>query len=274
MKRDRIGWRSFVSVLAILGAILAIAAITKAATIYVPDDYPTIQQAIDNASNGDTIKVYDGVYYENLVIDKKITLQSDSTPIINGNQTGPCITIKADNVVVDGFILFNGTYGMYMNDTEKSYNLTIRNCIIKNNTQWGAVYLRQNDANKNVTVLVENNVFEWNGGDNLVIDDGAYTQAHPDGFYGYRWIIRNNTFNPCGPSGSLDYSGLGFEPAIAVLIEDNTFNTYWGVWTDNSRYITIKNNVFSYSLGNGGAGIVVWGDDPSTGTRETSDADA
>ena len=37
-----------------------------AATIFVPDDFPTIQQAIDAASERDTIVVRDGIYYENL----------------------------------------------------------------------------------------------------------------------------------------------------------------------------------------------------------------
>ena len=34
--------------------------------IYVPDDYKTIQKAIDNASDGDTIIVRDGIYKENI----------------------------------------------------------------------------------------------------------------------------------------------------------------------------------------------------------------
>ena len=42
-------------------------------TIYVDDDgtvdYIKIQQAIDNASFGDTIFVYDGVYNETIIVD-------------------------------------------------------------------------------------------------------------------------------------------------------------------------------------------------------------
>jgi len=218
----------------------------------------TIQYAIDNiAVAGDTINVAAGTY-DPVTISKSITLKGGALPTIDGHQSQSCITIKADNVVIDGFVLFNGTHGIYMNDAGKSYNLTIRNCTIKNNTEWSAVYLRQNDADKNVTVLVESNVFEWNGNDNLAIYDEAYTQAHPDGFYGYRWIVRKNIFNPCGPSPNWDYSSLGLQPALGVLVENNTFNSYWGIWLDNARYIVIKNNTLSYSLGNGGAGIVVW----------------
>ena len=35
-------------------------------TIYVPDDYPSIQSAVENSSNGDTIIVRDGTYIENV----------------------------------------------------------------------------------------------------------------------------------------------------------------------------------------------------------------
>ena len=35
-------------------------------TIVVPDDYPTIGWAIGNASEGDTIFVKKGTYYENI----------------------------------------------------------------------------------------------------------------------------------------------------------------------------------------------------------------
>ncbi len=51
---------------------------TSRATIYVPDDHGTIQAAVDNASAGDTIIVRDGTLYENININKQITLQSEN----------------------------------------------------------------------------------------------------------------------------------------------------------------------------------------------------
>ena len=55
----------------------AVRAVLNVPFIYVPDDYETIQEAINNASKRwwcDNIR--DEVYYENLIINKRITLKS------------------------------------------------------------------------------------------------------------------------------------------------------------------------------------------------------
>ena len=47
-------------------------------TITVDDDggadHTRIQDAIDNATGGDTIRVFNGTYYENVVVDKPVSL--------------------------------------------------------------------------------------------------------------------------------------------------------------------------------------------------------
>lgn len=52
--------------------------------IIVPDDYPTIQGAIDSAASGDAIIVKPGVYYELLIMKDGVRLVSDSTQ--NGDE--------------------------------------------------------------------------------------------------------------------------------------------------------------------------------------------
>jgi pectin methylesterase-like acyl-CoA thioesterase len=50
----------------------------EARAIIVPNDYPTIQQAVDAAYNGDTIHVRAGTYTENVLIyNKSISLLGD-----------------------------------------------------------------------------------------------------------------------------------------------------------------------------------------------------
>jgi len=75
-------------------------------------DFASIQAAVNAAAPEDTIIVHDGTYVENVNIDKPLTLKSASKPIIDGSQAGPCITISADGVTVEGFELRNGAYGI------------------------------------------------------------------------------------------------------------------------------------------------------------------
>ena len=75
--------------------------------IIVPDDFPTINQAIQNAIDGDTVLVRQGIYNETIVIDKAITLKGEDTDstIINGNKAGTVIHITHDNVTVTGLTI-------------------------------------------------------------------------------------------------------------------------------------------------------------------------
>ena len=116
--------------------------------IYVNDDnykgpwqgtikYPyfKIQDAIDNASNNNTIIVFDGIYHENLIVDKKLVLsgQNFNNTIIDGQLKNNTITVKNDNVLISNFTIRNS--GGIKEDAGISLNSNydvITNCIIYN----------------------------------------------------------------------------------------------------------------------------------------------
>jgi len=81
---------------------------------FVPDDYPTIQEAINNANEGDIIFVRNGTYYENVVVNKTVSLigENRTTTILdgNGNETG--IHVIADNVTIEEFTVQNFEAGI------------------------------------------------------------------------------------------------------------------------------------------------------------------
>jgi nitrous oxidase accessory protein len=87
-------------------------------TIVVPDDYSTIQAAIDNATDGDTILVKEGTYHENPVINKPLSLIGEnnvSTIIIgeSGRGGGQVISILAKNTRVLNFTIESNPSSIY-----------------------------------------------------------------------------------------------------------------------------------------------------------------
>mgnify|MGYP001039313996 CR=1 FL=1 len=65
-----------------------------------PADFPTIQEAINAANDGDTIFVHGGIYYENIVVNKSVSLigENRSTTIIDGRLIGTVFHVMSDFV--------------------------------------------------------------------------------------------------------------------------------------------------------------------------------
>ncbi len=78
-------------------------------TILVPDNYATIQEAVDNASDDDAILVRAGTYQEAVTINKAIWLigENNQTTIIDAHSVGPDLLITHNGVNITGFNLTN-----------------------------------------------------------------------------------------------------------------------------------------------------------------------
>ena len=118
---------------------------TNQETIYVDDDntegpwdgtiehpYQYIEDAIKNSTDGDTIYVFKGTYYENILVDKTllITGENKNDTIIDGMYNEFIINIVKDYVTITNFTIRNS--GGYIENAgiiiDSQYNL-ISQCI-------------------------------------------------------------------------------------------------------------------------------------------------
>ncbi len=108
----------------------------QAAVIHVPDNYKTIHDAVKNAHPKDTIIVNEGVYRENIVITKPLTIKSskgaDATSVQADNSDEPVFKVSnVSEVSIIGFTISgSAASGIYFLN---SYHSSISNNKISNN---------------------------------------------------------------------------------------------------------------------------------------------
>ena len=153
-------------------------------TFYVggsgPGNYSSIQDAIDDSSDGDTVFVYDdsSPYYENMVVDKSINLigEDKDTTTIDGDESEDVVYISADWVNISGFTIQNSR--SYWEDAgidiRSNYN-TIMGNNIKLNDHIG-IWLSSSSNNTIIGNSISNNsegkgLWLWLSSSNTISDN-------------------------------------------------------------------------------------------------------
>ena len=99
-------------------------------TIIVPDDFASINAAIENANDGDTIFVRNGTYHENVRLTKAVKLvgEDNQETRVDGNADEGYwvpMAVKSDNAVVSNLNLCNSHAGLQLG--------TVKNCTVAGN---------------------------------------------------------------------------------------------------------------------------------------------
>lgn len=144
--------------------------------VEVPEDYSSIQLAIDEANPSDVIQIASGMYFENLKITKPIRLvgEGQDRTVVVGTGTG--ILVKADNVEISGLTVQDGIYGVFL---WHSTGTTLRNVAMRGNKWnfgvWGtslAHFIQDIDSSNTAD---EKPIYFWlNQHDRQVPEDAGY----------------------------------------------------------------------------------------------------
>ena len=125
----------------------------------MPNDYPTIQAAIDAAESNSVVYVRAGVYREHVVINKPLWLigEDPNSTMIDGQQSGATVTLKANDILIKGFTITGGgvVWGLLGQGIGIAF-YNIVNCTIINNKIIGnrmGIYLHSSS-----NIVVSNNV--------------------------------------------------------------------------------------------------------------------
>jgi len=148
-------------------------------TVTVPDDYPTIQAAIDAAQPGDTVFIREGKYKENLIITKPLNLIGEEHSLVKiqpADQEAPIIHVDLEGggVFINELTIQNGKIGILI-------RVNLRGRVVINCVNVVKNYIQGIFANGSGSVTIQQSVLLNNGG-------GVYAGAADMKLYGVEII--------------------------------------------------------------------------------------
>ena len=223
----------------------------EAKTITVDDDgradYETIQDAVNASGKGDTIRVYEGIYTEHVVVNKSISLigNESETTTIDGGGIGDVVQITADWVNMSEFSV-TGSGNSYPH-YDSGIKVGSNHCHVFNNTcsnNENGIWLSfASDC------TVTNNTCENNGyGISLAgsSDSTISNNTCQNNDYGIQLLKSNNctiSNNTCSENNGY---GIYLGDSSNTILDSNTYSVNNdGIRLDGSAENTITNNLCS-----------------------------
>jgi len=201
----------------------------------------TIQNLIDKASWGDTVYLPSGIYYENVWVNKSLTVIGNSTTIIGDSEWGTIGVWCTKNVTLKNLLIKDSFDGIYIG---ASKHCTVENCVFLN-LSGVAVEFESSEycIARNVTVQTSFDGFYLDLShhctiENCTIQNTTYAMPMSDA---RNQTIKNNVFrnNMCGT----DFYGVG-----NTFIGNRFENNDNGIFVCGDTIFKSANNTFQDNI--------------------------
>jgi parallel beta-helix repeat protein len=214
--------------------------------IWVPDNFTSIQDAVNNATEGDTIFVEARTYYEHVVVEKTLSLVGENTStIVDGNKTGTVFYVTANNVTLRNFTIQNAEIGIWL---WNSHYTNLTDNIITNNSYGIFLSYSSNNIISANTLSSSNKYGIYSSYSNNNALTNNIISNNGNGIY--LWISENNAFT--GNAISNNNNGTYLERSDNNNFTSNVIsNNQEGINLDSSGYNSLIHNTFSSNNDNG-----------------------
>jgi parallel beta-helix repeat protein len=249
---------AFTACLMMIGTLPARAAVTQA----VDDDgfasltncnaatatHNTIQEGVDAAAAGDTVKVCPGTYIENVTVNKALILQGPKAGV-NGtraqvlaneavvhasDQNLPIFMLAANSITVNGFLVEDNSNNAGIQTSPAFSGYQILNNIVQNNVF--GIYLHGSGA---ATTLVRRNLLDDNNLPGSASGNGIYSDQGAVGI-----TVLANSFRNHSNTGII-FAAAGIQQESIIIqnnrsLNDNTFVALFDV--QNAQVVANQTN--------------------------------
>lgn len=251
---DSIAFLLFVGALIAIfqGASVGFSAIEviKRTPIYVPDNFSSIQDAINNAPPFCKIVVRKGNYSENIKINKKVTLVSEGGPTLTkitySDPETPVVEILSDYVNFSGFTLV-GNPSMRAVIVVRARNITISNNIILNGTD-GIDLMDSRRVSIRENLILNNKlsgIFLVDSHENSIKDNIAKNNFEGMilAYSSYNEIINNTISNNNKYGILLEMSNKNFLSKNLIFKNERNFGIYGFLTEDFINFFELDNEI-------------------------------
>jgi nitrous oxidase accessory protein len=221
-----------------------------------------LQEAINNAKEGSTIKLSKGVYEGNLVIDKPISIiGKEDGVVIKGEGKGTVVSINSSYVTIKNLSIINSgerhdkiDAGIKIEKAKQCEisDITIKNCLFGIDLQQVHNSIIQNNtiSSKDFSLGLRGDGLRiWYSNDNIIKGNHLYKSRDMVIWYSHGNTIEDNR-------GQLGRYSLHFMYAGKNLVKNNHYElNSVGIFFMYSKDTIAQGNSVKSSLGNTGMGI-------------------